>query len=298
MLEKPVLEDIVAKIDNLPELPHVALQVNQMLDNPNAGASELSKIIMMDPALTSKVLKLCNSAQYGLSRKIGTISEAVAILGHKELKQIIFTIISHSLLNRPVEGYALEKGALWQNAMYCAVFSRHIAKHFGFKDSELAFIGALLRDIGKIAMENYIKGSGLILENTAKAQRFSFVEAEEQVIGVSHTKIGSQLALRWNLPDSLVYAIAYHHTPGQMPQSASVQDKQLVAIVHLADTFTMMTGSGVGLDGLMYPIDMTALKYLNLEANTNELEALYADLLLLEEEITSLSSSLELGGTA
>src|SRR5688572_13922341 len=108
-----VLQEIIDNLDSLPEVPVVALRVNRMLDDPDVDAKQLSQVITMDPSLTTKVLRLCNSAEYGFARKIATISEAVSILGYKELKRMLFAIITHGFLNRPVEGYALEKGALW-----------------------------------------------------------------------------------------------------------------------------------------------------------------------------------------
>lgn len=288
-----ILDEILSNIDRIPELPAVALQVNRLLDDPDTSAQDLARLIMMDPSLTTKVLRLCNSAEYGFVRKIATITEAVSILGYNELKRMILTIISHGFLDRPVEGYALEKGALWENALTCAIYARYIATKENFKNAELAFIAALLRDIGKIAMENYIRGRNLTLEETVKSQRCSYAEAEERIIGASHTEVGSQLAKQWNLPESLAKVISYHHTPSQIPPNTELDDIKLVCMVHLADTFTMMTGKGIGTDGLMYPLDMGIFEYLRLSPDPGSLESLYADLLSLQGEIDSISKTFE-----
>ncbi len=296
MASPAVIEEILSCLENLPELPAVALEVNKLLDDPDTAAQDLAKVITQDPSLTSKVLKLCNSAEYGFSRKIGTISEAVSILGYKELKQIIFTIITHSFLNRPVEGYALEKGELWDNALACAAYARYIANKVSFKDKELVFIAALLRDIGKIALENYIKGKGDLLETTARENKCSFAEAEEQVVGVSHTFIGAKLAEKWNLPDSLLRTIEFHHHPSHLPGDTPPEDRKLVSIVHLAEIFTMMTGTGVGLDGLMYSLDNSVFATLGLPQDGAAMEGLYVELFSLEGEINSMSESFSSSG--
>jgi putative nucleotidyltransferase with HDIG domain len=295
MPSQEILDEIFSNLESLPEVPIVALQVHRLLDDPETNAHDLSRVIMMDPGLTSKVLKLCNSAEYGFSRKIGTITEAVSILGYKELKRIIFTIISHGFLNRPVEGYALEKGALWDNALACAAYSRHIANKISFKETELAFVAALLRDIGKIAMEGYIQGFGLALESAAREHKYSFVEAEEQVVGVSHTVVGAGLAQRWNLPDALLKTIEFHHKPSDAPADTKPEDMKLICIVHLADIFTMMSGQGVGVDGLMYPLDPIVFKHLGLKPDGPALETLYAELLALGDEITAMAASFDTG---
>ncbi len=293
MASPNILEEILSNLNHLPELPAVALQVYRLMEDPQTSARDLAKVIMIDPGLTTKVLRLCNSAEYGIPRKIATISEAVSILGYKEIKRIVFVIISHSFLNRPVRGYALEKGELWDNALTCASYAQHIARKVHFMDGELAFIAALLRDVGKVALESYMVGQSELLEDNARKNKISFAEAEENVLGVSHTEVGSQLASRWNLPDSLVTAIAYHHTPSKMPASLSPQDVKLTCIVHLADVFTMMTGKGVGVDGLMYPLDPKVFEVLPLEPDSMELEVLYAELLKLQEKINEITTSFD-----
>ncbi len=286
------LQDMMENLEKLSGIPSVALQVNQLLENPDTDAQDLAKIIMLDASLTAQILKICNSAEYGFSRKIGTISEAVSILGYKTLKRVIFTIISHSALNRPVEGYGLEKGALWQNALTCAVYAQHIAENLKFRDSEMVFVAALLRDIGKIAMESYLSGQAQSIEQEAFQQKCAFNEAEEHVLGLSHTEAGSHLATQWNLPSHLINVILYHHHPSKLPPNTSVEDQQVVAMVHLADCFTMMAGEGVGVDGLMYPLDHAVFQFLNLPPDSQQMEALYADLLDLKGKIQAMSQAL------
>lgn len=287
-----ILDDIVASLENMPEVPVAALQVSGMLDDPDTDAQDLAKVIMMDPSLTAQILKICNSAEYGFSRKIATISEAVSILGYAVLKRVIYTIISHGYLNRPVVGYALDKGDLWENAVTCGAYARFIATKVQFKDPELAFIGALLRDIGKIALEGYLVGRENDLEEATRSDKSSFAQAEEKVLGVSHTTVGAKLAAHWKLPESLAKVIVYHHEPSALPENTTPDDRKLVSIVHLADCFTMMTGTGVGIDGLMYPLDNTAIEALGIPQNAMTLESWYAELLDLREQIMTMATTL------
>lgn len=288
-----LVENILANLEKMPAVPVVALQVNRMLDDPDCSSRDLAKIIMMDPMLTTKVLRLCNSAEYGFSRKIATISEAVSILGYKELKRILYIIISHGFLNRNIKGYALERGALWENSLTCAVYARYISEKTKFSNGELVFIGALLRDVGKILIETFIDGYGQLLEHQALANKFSYEEAERKVVGLSHTEIGALMSAKFNLPASLTHAIRYHHTPSQMPDNISQEDKRLVAIIHLADSFTMMMGHGIGIDGLMYPLDPQALELSGLPNDPDTLENLYAELIDLDEMIATMTQTFD-----
>lgn len=289
MADQALINQIIESMDQLPEVPVVALEVNRKLDDPEVTAKELASVITMDPSLTTKVLKLCNSAEYGFSRRIATISEAVSILGHQELKRIIFVIISHSLLSRPIEGYALEKGALWDNAITCGVYARHIAEKLAPKQAELAFTGALLRDIGKIVLEHYVASHAEAIEAYALTHKMSYAQAEAEVVGISHTEIGKVVAERFNFPDSLLMAICYHHEPSHLPAETPRDIKVMVNIIHLADVFTMLSGDGLGIDGLMYPLDESVFEFLQLKKESGFFDQLYGDLLELKETIKSMN---------
>jgi len=279
------VEKLLSNMDTLPELPEVAFKVSQLLDDPSTDAKALGEVIILDPGLLTQVLKLCNSAQYSLSRKIATISEAVALLGHKALRQIVFTIISHSVLNRAVNGYGLETGALWENSITCGMYAKQLALKLGFADTELAFIAGLLRDIGKIALGYHLASKSQAVRQIIRGQRLSFLNAEEQATGANHSVMGAYLSTRWNLPDKLTLAIQYHHTPSKLPAETSAEDRKLVALVHLADIFTMMNGTGTGIDGLMYTLDGQIFEMLDIPANGDTLELWYAELLDLQSEI-------------
>ncbi|MCA9799771.1 MAG: HDOD domain-containing protein [Cyanobacteria bacterium HKST-UBA04] len=292
MSNPALLNQIVQILDQLPDVPVVALEVNRLLDDPDVSAQDLADVISRDPSLTSKVLKLCNSAEYGFSRKIATISEAVSILGQKELKRIIFVIISHSLLSRPIEGYALEAGALWENALTCAVYAKHIAKSLrpdNTKLADLAFTGALLRDIGKIVLTHYVATHAKQIEAMAVANKLSYAKAEEMVLGMSHTDVGRVVAERFNFPQTLLSAICYHHHPGKMPDGTNKEIRDMVCMVHLADAFTMLSGEGLGVDGLMYPLDEAVFDQLNIGRDTPFFESLYNDLLELRGTINNMN---------
>jgi HD-like signal output (HDOD) protein len=289
MADSSLLCEIFERDDLFPQLSTAAIEVNKLLDQPDTTAQDLAEVIMQDPGLTSRILKLCNSSVYGFSRKIETISQAVAILGHRELKEIIFTVMSHGMLDRPVEGYALERGDLWKNAMTCAFYARHIAQKVNYTNSELCFIAGLLKDLGKIALESYIRDKGPELEAIARQHKVSYADAEAILLGDNHANIGRKMAEKWSFPESLTLTIGFRHTPSQLPPNVGLEIKQLVAIVHLAEIFTSMHGAGTGKDGLMYTLDDKALLYLRI--NPDELELLYFELCNLDEAIQQLQSS-------
>jgi putative nucleotidyltransferase with HDIG domain len=285
------LQDIVTKVEQLPQPPQVALRVTRMLEDLNCSAQQLADVIRLDPNMTSQVLRLCNSAAYGFSRKIATVKEAVAMLGFNTLKSLVYTILSHSAFDRAIKGYGLERGALWTNAVTCAVYAKFIAEQRRLVDPELAYTGAILRDIGKLVLGEFVGANYGEIETLAQKEGIDFVDAEAQVIGFSHTLVGMKIAEKWNLPDKLVKVIRYHHAPSTLPKGTLPDDVKLVTIVHLADVFTMMVGSGIGSDGMMYSLDGPAIKALGIDLDGPYLETTLAQLVDLNSVVKSLTDS-------
>ncbi|MGE0200360.1 MAG: HDOD domain-containing protein [Candidatus Melainabacteria bacterium] len=289
------LQEIITKIDKLPELPQVALQLNQLLDDPNVNANRLAEVIRVDPSFTSQVLRLCNSAAYGFNRKISTVKEAVAILGFKVLKSMVYTIIAKITLDKAVPGYSLSKGDLWFNALTCALYAKHIAQKERFHDPELAFTGGLLRDIGKIVLGDYVGANFADIEKHAVEKQIDFREAEQEVIGFSHTIVGARIAEKWNLPSHLVEVIKHHHKPGQLGPMVDANVVKLVNIVHLADAFTMMVGQGMGSDSLMYSLDEAALQKCGIPLNEEKMAQYMGELVDLNPLVQQIASTFNQG---
>jgi len=298
---KVTLDEIIEQVDQLTQPPEVVMKASRLLEDNNCSADQLGNLIRLDSGMTAQVLRLCNSASYGLNRKVDTIKEAVALLGFNTLKSLIYTVLSHATLNRPLQGYGLDKGGLWLNAVTCGVYVRFMAQQHqlvlksqgktGGIDPEVAYTAAMLRDIGKLVLNDYVKANFTGIEETARSEALDFMEAEAEIIGFSHTSVGMRIAEKWNLPERLALVIGYHHKPSDLPTATSEEDRQLVTLVHVADTFTMLLGAGIGSDGLMYSLDMDALYVLGPEFKDN-LETTMAQLVDMNDTIRTLSESI------
>jgi putative nucleotidyltransferase with HDIG domain len=296
--QKATLSDIIERIDQLPQPPEVAMKASKLLEDPNCTAEQLAGLIKLDTGMTTQVLRLCNSASYGLNRKIETIKDAVAMMGFTALKSLVYTVLSHGTLNKPLQGYGLDKGALWINAVTCGVYAKYLAQQFQLQfpkqvsvDPEVIYTAAMLRDIGKLVLNDYVKQNYPKIAETAREEAIDFMEAEAEIIGFSHTTVGVQIADKWNLPERLSLAIGYHHTPSQLPTETSPADRQLVTLVHMADAFTMMLGSGIGGDGMMYSLDIKSIQDLGCNWDT-QLDNIMAQLVDLNQVVKGLTESL------
>jgi putative nucleotidyltransferase with HDIG domain len=281
------LDLLVSQIDKLPNLFNVGVLVLKKIEDPETQAKDLAKIISIDQALTTQILKVCNSAQYGFSRKISNLQEAITKLGFKTLKSILFVSISQGVLRREVPGYALEKDDLWLNSITTAFYAKKIAELSKYKDSDTAFTAGLLKDMGKIIISQYVRESSKEILEKVEKQQITFYDAEIDVLGYSHAEIGARVAENWNFPEELVNSIRYHHKPAEY--KGGEQIKNLIYIVHLADIMTILAGSGMGSDGMMYTLDMNTFDVLKLSSSYSTVEELFSELVDLQPVIDEMA---------
>lgn len=262
------LNHIVSKVNDMPVLPGRVKKIIELTEDPDSTIEDLEREILMDQSLTSRILKLANSAHYGYPRKINTVSQATILLGFKTIKSMALASTVNKMMAQELKGYALEKNDLWTQSQTCAIISRYIAKEIGFSDPETAYIGGLLRDIGKTILNYYVEKEYKAIINKVEYSNLSFLEAEEEILGFNHAQVGEKIAEKWNFPKDLVETIGLHHTPEK-----STINPTLVSIVHIADAITMMMGISIGADGLTYNFSPFALQTLD-NFDPNDLEQL------------------------
>ncbi len=295
---KPSIQDVIRKIDKLPQLPEASLRLVKLMEDPEISAQKVAEVIKVDPELTAQVLRLCNSAHYGLRQKVETVQQAVAMIGFKALKSMVYVIISKFALDHQVPGYGLDKGALWYNSLACAVYSKEIATRTRKADGEMVFTAALLRDIGKIVIGEFVGPAYQNIEKMAAEKQLDFSDAEQQVLGFNHNIVGKQVAEKWALPDYIVKTIQYKNKPSALvgkPEKPEIYP--LVSTVHLSDAFTRMIGHGIGSDGLMYTMDEKAITDLGVPLTNEYMETTLIRLMELTGQVDDMVQSLKGGGS-
>lgn len=205
------IDSILGRVDDLPELPQVASKILQLINDPETSAQDLAQIISTDQALTARVLRLCNSAYYGFSRKVTTVSEGVTILGFSAIKSLVLIATAYGTVSQSLIGYGLKPGELWSHSLATGEYARTIARQLDYESPEVAFTAGLLHDIGKIVLNAHALPEIYRANNLCMGQQIPVHEAEVQVLGFSHAEVGAKLAEKWNLPAILCEAIAGHH---------------------------------------------------------------------------------------
>ncbi|HSH36228.1 HDOD domain-containing protein [Schnuerera sp.] len=278
------LNHIVSKVNDMPILPSRINKIIEITEDPDSTIHDLEKEILKDQSLTSRILKLANSAYYGYPRKINTVSQATILLGFQTIKSMALASTVSKMMTGELKGYALGKKDLWTQSQTCAIISRYIATKIKKTNPETAYIAGLLRDIGKTILNHYVEKEYNAIVNRVELGKISFLEAEEEILGFNHAQIGEKIAEKWNFPKDLVESISLHHTPEK-----STIDPELVSIVHIADAITMMMGIGLGADGLKYNFSPFALENLNFKPNDMEELVSYSHDLIVDKDSFDLT---------
>lgn len=241
-------KQILKSVDKLPPFPSVASQALKILNDPDASADDVISVVQYDQAITANVLKLCNSAYYGLTRKVHSLRQGLVVLGNAELKNIILASTVVKFLRHDNKGYDLAKGELWEHAVATGIMSKIVSARVMKSEPSSLFTAGLLHDIGKVVLDGFVDRYIEQIIGLVKEDECSFLEAESKMLGINHAEVGAKIAESWNFPEDIVRAIRLHHRAEE-----TSADDVITPIIYLANILTLSMGIGVGCDGLSYP---------------------------------------------
>jgi HD-like signal output (HDOD) protein len=261
-LTMSTVESIIEAIDHLEPVSDVAGKVMALLDDPDCGMSDLADIIRHEPALTANVLKLANSAYFGLPGKMHDPNQAIVYLGMTQVVDLVLLASCSEIFRGAHGGYGLNTGELWRSAVSAAILATDLAEIKGLKQASIYFTGALLRDIGKVILDQHVKLAVEPIMNRVKTQAITFTEAERQVLGFDHSQVGAMVAKNWHFPIPLQCIIEYCHRPLEA-EGCFLE----AAIVHMADSLCRQMEIGLGIDDPSYPEDNRIARSVGLHAS-------------------------------
>lgn len=250
---------IIRRLKELPPMPQVMFKAREVMNDPKSNFKALSDILETDQAMATRVLRLSNSAYYGLAGKVSSVQHASVLLGYKTVGEIVSMAGSSTLLGKSLEGYKLDSGDLWQHSLAVALASKIIAKKVKPEMENDAFAAGLIHDSGKIVLDKYLLERQSLFEAYMEGGQTTFLEAEKNILGFDHSEIAALMCQSWKIPNILTTAINYHHNPARSKES------MLAYIVHIADSLSLMSGVGTGIDGMLYKMDSKALEYVGLQ---------------------------------
>lgn len=243
MNEKKI-KRIMAQVKSFPGMPATAARLLKLLDNPDSSAAQIEEVLRYDAGLTANILKLTNSAYFGIPSKVSSVKQAIMMLGWKRLLQLVMTMCMSTVMRKPVDGYGLPRGELWRHSIAVSVAAEAVVKALKIPEAEEVFTAALLHDIGKLVLGGFVQDEHEQIK-TMVSKGIPFEVAEYMVIGTDHAEVGARILEKWDFPRDLVNAVNWHHDPETCDNHCTLSD-----IVHIANTVGLRIGFSRGADDI------------------------------------------------
>ena len=235
----------------LPEMPSIVSELNEVIASPFASASDIARIVNKSPSLTTLLLKIVNSALYGFSSKIDSISRAVTMVGSKEITGLAIGISAMRMFS-DIPKEIIDMPSFLRHSLACGIIGRILAAYKNIPHTERLFVSGLLHDIGRLVVYRYFPHQGKSVLHRAMTAEQPLYRVEKKELGCRHTDIARYLLTRWKLPFALENNIVYHHHP------AAAHEPVGASIVHLADIMTNSLSLGSSGESVVPPLDETA----------------------------------------
>lgn len=280
---KQRIENTINNIAALPTIPEVATKILNMVNDPDVSFKAVAEEISKDQAMTTNILKLCNSAYFSKGKEISSIDRAIVTLGIREVTNIVMVVAAKPLLDKFVIGYDLAKGELWKQGLLVGTMAKKIALQRNRRDiADIVFTGGIIHNIGKTVLAIFVQNTYNDIMNEITSKNITFSEAEKSIMGYSHEEISEKILEKWNFPPVLMAIARYYSEPESAPQ----QFKQEVSIVHIANTISIMAGIGIGSDGLFHQLSSDAIEATGVK--NEELEELFAKIPEMAKQVKEI----------
>lgn len=228
-------DEVLKSLEELPTLPTVVYELTRIINDPMSSTNEVEEVMQNDISLTTRVLKLANSAYYAIPGGVSSLSRAIAYIGFDTVNQLVLSasIIDALELKSPTE---FDINSFWKHGIGVGIASETIAKEISHPSPPDLFTAGLVHDMGKVALCVFDPNSTSEISKFANANNMSFFEAEKSFELPKHTEIGQALAERWQLPLHMNASIRWHHQKNPTLRSnLSSEYNQNVDIVFLAN---------------------------------------------------------------
>ena len=272
--------DLVKDIGGLVTLPDVYLRINQLVEDPDSSTDDIAKVVSQDPSFTVRLLRVANSALYGRSSTVDTVSRAVTMIGTSHIRSLALSMsVASSFAGLPNELVSMEN--FWRHSLLCALVARHLAKEARRSDPDALFTAGLLHDIGELVIFNRLpeQAKEALLAVLDSQDEIPVYEAERQVMSFDHSEVGGELARQWKLPPLLEDCIAHHHDIAN-----AKHHPRETALVHIANVIALMAELDTLDPADVSPIDPRAWEITGLSEESVEPAVRLAQAEIIEAE--------------
>jgi putative nucleotidyltransferase with HDIG domain len=284
--------EIATRVKRLPIFPEAPAKLAALLAKGNCGVDDFEQVIKPDPGLTANILRLANSAYFGLTRRISTAREAITILGLKRVYDVATMAAMQRLLPKTIPGYEISSEGFWRHSVAVASFADNLGRALGIATPAVVFTAGLMHDIGKLVLGEFLALHAVPVLEKLRSEGKSLAGIEREVLGIDHTEVGADVAAQWKLPDHVVAVIRWHHNPDKVPDGVP---RECVDLTHVADAMAHSFGYGADIGELHRALDLKTYERLKLGPSVVEkvVAGSFADI----EGLTALVGSGDRGGT-
>jgi HD-like signal output (HDOD) protein len=269
-------------VTNIATLPEVTARIVATVEDPRSNAAQLHKIVSHDPALVTRILKVVNSAFYGLPGQIGSVERAIVLLGLNAVKNLAVAASLGQLFRgvKLCDGFTAKD--LWTHCIAVAVTARELARQMKVPIVEEAFLAGMIHDIGLLVSLQVWPDKLRTVCEQVRQTGGDFCQLERDINGVDHQQLGAGLSEMWKFPRVCQLVAGYHHRPGALAE----ENRLLVTLVHVSDTLCAKAGKGFNLTALHQPLDAAGMSAIGLDPTLVEQTAGKLD------ELISVAASL------
>lgn len=255
-----LVQESLKKVTTIATLPEVTARIIKTVEDPKSTAQQLHQIISHDPALVTRILKVVNSAFYGLPGQIGSVERAIVLLGLNAIKNIAVAASLGQMFRgvKLCEGFSAKD--LWTHCIGVAVTARELARQLKVPIADEAFLAGMIHDIGILVLLQTQPEQLQHVCDIVRRDGRNFTEVEKEVMGVDHQQLGMGLAEMWRFPRPCQLVAGYHHRPTELNS-----DRLLVALVYTSDTLCAQAGHGFNLTAINQQLDLAGLSDISLD---------------------------------
>ncbi|MFP4686598.1 MAG: HDOD domain-containing protein [bacterium] len=265
--ESKNLKKMINQISDLPSLPTVIPRLLSALKNPSTSAAEVEKILLSDPSLTAKTLKLVNSSYYGLNRRIESLKDAIVYLGFTTVRNLalgasVIFLTKKEINNSKEDDQTVEFdiGGLWEKAIATGIAAETTARRIRYPKAEDAMLAGLLHILGTVILYVYFRKDLKKAIDLAHEKRCSLLTAENEIFGVKDPEIAGWLGRNWDLPENIICGLSYYHNPMQAPE----EQMMLPLLVYVGEKIVRAKGIGWSGDNIGLSCDEQILSQIGI----------------------------------
>jgi HD-like signal output (HDOD) protein len=236
MMEARKVDAIIQRIEKIPTLPIVCQKAMELMADEHSTLKQIGSLIEQDQSLMVKLLRITNSAFYGLLNRVNTVEHALVILGIEEVRKLILGMSIYNFFSDD-KGSTMDRTRLWKHAIVCSQVAKFLGKYFKAGDDDSLFLAGLVHDVGKIIFDQYFHEAFLDIIDNVSSRHLTFSKAEKAILGTTHYHVAAKLFQQWKFPKNIIFQVFYHHAPwhDQSYETGST-------IIYLANILTKIVG--------------------------------------------------------